>query len=252
MKIQLIRHATLLLTYAGVRFLIDPMFSGREENPPIPNTANDRRNPLVPLPAAVSPNTYAQPDVLVVTHLHRDHWDSAAAAVIPKATPVLCQPGDEAAFQEAGFTSVTAVNASISVHGVTLTRTSGQHGTGEIGRMMGRVSGFVFQAEGEPTVYLAGDTIWCEDVREAIAIHKPEWAILNAGGARFTTGDPITMDADDMIQVCRFAPQLKLVAVHMDAINHCLVTRADLRERLAREGLLEQVMIPEDGEKVVG
>jgi hypothetical protein len=34
----------------------------------------------------------------------------------------------------------------------------------------------------------------------------------------------------------------------MDAINHCLVTREDLKSRLAAEGLMHQVMIPNDGE----
>ncbi|MGG1267766.1 hypothetical protein [Brevibacillus laterosporus] len=39
-----------------------------------------------------------------------------------------------------------------------------------------------------------------------------------------------------------------IIALHMDTINHCLVTRADLRSRLEEEKLLDQVMIPEDGE----
>jgi hypothetical protein len=38
------------------------------------------------------------------------------------------------------------------------------------------------------------------------------------------------------------------VAVHMEAINHCLLTRDELREKLQSEGLLGRVEIPADGE----
>ena len=54
---------------------------------------------------------------------------------------------------------------------------------------MGAVSGFVFSRDKE-SIYLAGDTIWCEDVEKALLNFKPAITILNAGGARFLTGDP--------------------------------------------------------------
>ncbi|MFC5452200.1 MBL fold metallo-hydrolase [Paenibacillus aestuarii] len=246
MKLQLVRHATLWLQYAGLQLLIDPMFSGAGANPPIANSTNDRRNPLVPLPLDLL--TLLQPDAILVTHLHRDHWDEAAIATLPKSTPLFCQPGDEAAITSSGFTAVAPIQESFVFQGVTISRTGGQHGTGDIGVKMGQVSGFVLQAEDEPTLYIAGDTIWCEDVRQALDAYKPDVTVVNAGGAQFAVGDPITMNADDVVQCCQYAPYTRVIAVHMDTINHCLVTRADLRERLASEGLLEQVAIPEDGD----
>ncbi|TBL80803.1 MBL fold metallo-hydrolase [Paenibacillus thalictri] len=249
MELQLIRHATLWLHYGGVQFLIDPMFSDQGANPPIINSPNDRRNPLVPLPFDAV--RLQKPDAVIVTHLHKDHWDEAAAALLDKATPVLCQPRDEIPLALDGFSSVTSINKQLEFKGVTLIRTNGQHGTGEIGEKMGQVSGFVFKKEGEPTLYLAGDTIWCSDVLEALDAHRPDITIVNAGGARFTVGDPITMDADDVVAVSKHAPYTQMVAVHMDSINHCLVTKVDLRKRLAEEHLQHQVIVPEDGEKVL-
>lgn len=245
MKLQLIRHATLWLQYAGVNFLIDPMFSDIGVNPPIINSTNDRRNPLVPLPFAILDEM--RPDAVVVTHLHRDHWDDAAVAALSKTTPILCQPGDDATIASSGFTSVTTIHATLSFKGVTIIRTRGQHGTGEIGKKMGSVSGFVLKADNEPALYIAGDTIWCDDVKQALDTNQPDITVINAGGARFAVGDPITMDGDDVVNLCQYAPYTKVVAVHMDTINHCLVTRADLYSRLTIEGLLEQVAIPRDG-----
>lgn len=130
-------------------------------------------------------------------------------------------------------------------------RTGGQHGTGEIGRLMGQVSGFVLRAPGEPTLYLAGDTIWCPEVADALATHRPDVAVLNTGAAQFLTGDPITMGASDVIATCRAAPDLRAIAVHLETVNHCRLSRADLRAALAEAGLAQRVRIPADGERIV-
>ncbi|WP_042166408.1 MBL fold metallo-hydrolase [Paenibacillus gorillae] len=246
MKLQLIRNATLRLQYAGVELLIDPMLSEAGSSPPIINTANDRRNPLVPLPAAYE--TDVLPDAVFVTHLHNDHWDEAARKAIPHTTPILCQPGDEGAIAESGFGNVTPIVDTASFQGIAIRRFGGQHGTGDIGKMLGPVSGFLLQAEGEPSIYIAGDTIWCSEVEDALDGYHPDITVVNAGGARFVEGDPIIMDAADVASVCRHAPYTKVVAAHMDAINHCYTTRAGLRKELESEGLLNQVLIPEDGE----
>ncbi|MNW64835.1 hypothetical protein D3C74_431530 [compost metagenome] len=97
-------------------------------------------------------------------------------------------------------------------------------------------------------LYVAGDTIWCDEVKEALDEHKPEVIIVNAGGAQFLTGGHITMNEQDIIELCRYAPEASVIAVHMESINHCLVTREQLSARLEREGLLERVKIPADGE----
>lgn len=66
MKIKLIRHATLWLEYGGATFLIDPMLSAQGVNPPIMNSGNERRNPLVSLPGPVQ--QWLEPDAVLVTH----------------------------------------------------------------------------------------------------------------------------------------------------------------------------------------
>jgi L-ascorbate metabolism protein UlaG (beta-lactamase superfamily) len=113
---------------------------------------------------------------------------------------------------------------------------------------MGDVSGFVIAADGEPTVYLAGDTIWCDEVEAAITAHHPDVIVVNAGAARFVHGDPITMDVDDVVATCNAAPDAVVVAVHMEAINHCLLTRDALRAGVAAAGLDGRVLTPADGE----
>jgi hypothetical protein len=55
-----------------------------------------------------------------------------------------------------------------------------------------------------------------------------------------------------VIRVCWTLTTTQVIAVYMEALNHCFLTRSDLRERLEQENLLGQVEIPEDGATVAG
>lgn len=247
MQIQLIRHATLRVSMGGHTILVDPMLSAKEEMDPVQNASNTRRIPLVELP--FSPDEILKNvDVVLVTHTHRDHWDDAATALVPKALPILCQPEDETKFRDWGYTDVRPVRVSIDFDGLSVTRTGGQHGTGDLAKKMAPVSGFVLRAESEPSLYIAGDTIYCPDVEHALDQHDPHVTVVNAGAAQFIMGDPITMNAKDVAKTVRRAPNSQIIAVHMEAINHCLLKRAHLEAELEREGLRGRVLIPKDGE----
>jgi L-ascorbate metabolism protein UlaG (beta-lactamase superfamily) len=249
MRLWLLRHATLHVHAAGLRLLVDPQLDRAGVRPPIANTANARPNPLVelPEPAQVAVDRV---DAVIVTHTHQDHLDATALELLDRAVPVLCQPEDAEALLAHGFTDVRPVADAVELGPLRITRTGGRHGTGEIGELMGPVSGFVVAGPDEPVVYLAGDTVWCDEVRAALDEHAPAVVVLNAGAARFLEGDPITMTADDIVHVARHAPDARVVAVHMEAVNHCGLTRADLHQRLRDEGLGQRVTVPEDGTEV--
>ena len=252
MEITLVRSATLVVRFAGHTLLVDPMLGDAGCMPPVENTANPRRNPLVGLPfnEGELASLLGRIDAVLVTHTHKDHWDAAAIEAIPKATPVVCQPEDEERIRGDGFAEVLPVGTSLDWRGIEFVRTGGRHGTGEIGREMAPVSGFVLGAPGEPVLYIAGDTIFCPEVEDALRAHRPDVTIVNSAGARFVAGDPIVMTAEDVVSVCRALPSTRVVAVHMEALNHCFLTRAELRETLRREEMLDRVEIPEDGERV--
>lgn len=88
MKIQLLRHATLLITINNKKILVDPMLSKAGEMPPIDNSPNSCRNPLVELMAPT--NFPKEIDAVLLTHAHRDHLDDAAIKQLPKNKPILC------------------------------------------------------------------------------------------------------------------------------------------------------------------
>jgi L-ascorbate metabolism protein UlaG (beta-lactamase superfamily) len=235
MRVTLVRHATLLVDLDGRRVLVDPQLDPEGARPPIDNTPNPRRNPLVPLPMPAE-DVVRGLDAVIVTHLHRDHLDETAERLLPRDVPVFCQPEDEARLRELGL-AARPVHDTLVWDGVVIHRTGGRHGTGAIADRLAPVSGFVLDG-----VYVAGDTVWCDEVASAIGRHKPRAAVVNSGGARFLQGDPIVMTAADVLEVAARVPAV--VAVHMEAINHCVLTRAELR------AAAPDVLVPEDGETV--
>ena len=245
-SLRLVRHATLLLEFGGTTLLVDPMLGEAGSMPPIPDSPNDRRNPLVDLP-----ETDLAHDALLITHLHRDHLDDAARERLAGDVPTLCQPEDADELADAGFSDPRPVEASVGFEGVRVTRTPARHGHGDLAERMGPVSGFVLEAEGEPTLYHAGDTVWYEGVAETLDRFDPDVVVANAGAAQFTEGRPITMTAEDVLATCEHT-DATVVVDHVDAINHCLLTREDLRSALAEAGtgVEAQVVVPEDGESV--
>ena len=246
MRLRLIRNATLHLRVAGRHLLVDPMLDPAGARPPVENTANPVRNPLcdLPEPAAIVVNGL---HATLITHLHQDHLDATGIELLPGDLPVLCQPEDAETLRGHGFADVRPVDDALEWDGLRFTRTGGRHGTGAIGEALAPVSGFVIAAEGEPVLYVAGDTIWCDEVAAALDEHAPDVVVVNAGAARFLEGDPIVMTADDVVAVARHAPDARVVVVHLEAINHCPLTRADLRQRLRDEGLTGRVTVPENG-----
>jgi L-ascorbate metabolism protein UlaG (beta-lactamase superfamily) len=234
-RLTLVRHATLLVELDGRRVLVDPMLGDAGAYAPIENTPSPRPNPLVPLP----PVELEPLDAIVVTHLHNDHYDPAAAETLPKDVPLFTQPPSAARLSEDGFRDVRPVADELDWDGIAISRTGGRHGHGEIADELGPVSGFVFRATGEPSLYVAGDTVWCPEVAEALERHRPDVVVVNAGAARFLDSDPITMDADDVRRVVEAVP--RVVAVHMEAVNHCLLTRAALR------AAVPEALVPADG-----
>jgi len=248
-RVELVRHATLLVDYAGLRLLVDPLLAEPASLPPMSPAADERPNPLVALPRPVD-QLLAGVDAVLVTHTHSDHWDPSAQAALPTATPVLAQPNDLQTIAGQGFTRVQGVEEDHALGDARITRVDARHGHGQMAQDMAPSSGYVLRAPGEPTLLLTGDTVFYEGLAATLAQHQPGVVVVNTGAAEFSEGGPITMTADDVVLTARAGPGALLVAVHLEAINHCGLTRAALGRRLSSEGLAQRVHVPADGDVI--
>lgn len=245
--LTLLRHAAVLIDLGGQCVLVDPMLDAVGERDAIENSPQPRRNPLVTLPANAEAEL-ARVTAAVVTHLHADHLDASGTAFLnAAAVPVAGQAEDLATLSAAGIVAPTTIGSS-AFGGVQVTRTGGRHGVGALADLLAPVSGVVL-GHADTRIYVAGDTVPCAAFDDALREHRPTVLVLNAGGARFLEGEPITMTAADVVAIAQAHPDTIVVAVHMDAINHCVDTRDVLWAEIARVGVTN-VRVPGDGERV--
>lgn len=255
LNLQQVRNATVKITYGDTTFLIDPMLAKKGAYPGFENTyRSNLRNPLVDLTESPE-QVIAGVDAVIVTHTHLDHWDDAAQKVLPKDIPLFAQHEEDAQLiRSQGFKNVRVLTDQAEFGGVKIIKTGGQHGTDEmyavpaLAKPLGEAMGVVFQAPGYKTLYLAGDTIWRKEVDQAIEKFQPEVIVLNAGKAKMSGYEgSIIMGEEDVLRAAQVAKDAKIVAVHMDAINHMSLTRDELRSYVKIHGIENRVDIPADG-----
>lgn len=194
-------------------------------------------------------------DAVIVTHTHLDHWDTAAARLLPKEKIVFTQNKQDAEIIRAeGFQHVHILSDKTEFAGIILSKTSGQHGSDEayaddaIAQRLGEACGVVFTHPQEKTLYLAGDTVWNHHVDSALSTYRPDVVVLNAGYAQIDRFGAIIMGTEDVFQVHKKVPDAVLIATHMEAINHCALTRNALRQFSREHGFNSCLRVPEDGE----
>ena len=213
-----IRNATGKLTINNTTFLIDPFLAPKDTYPGFEGTFNyQQRMPMVDLPVSID-NLLSDITAAVVTHTHLDHWDDTAIKSIPKSLPIFVQnTADKELITSQGFNDVR----------------------------------IIFEAADEPTVYLVGDTVWTSDVEKALLRFDPNVIIMNTGYAQILGfEDSIIMGTKDIGRMVVRKPEAKIIAVHMDTVNHTATSRKDVRKFIKGTNIESHVAVPEDGETI--
>ena len=257
MNIQQIRSATIIINYADKRFLVDPMFAPKDAFPPIIDCFTpDLKWPLVDLPFSVE-EILQNIDAVIMTHFHFDHFDEYAVKALPKDIKMFAQDEyDKNVLTDFGFNNVEIIKEEGTVFGdVTMYKTNCVHGIKETTmpyfdkyNIRHEAMGVVFKNEHEKTLYLAGDTIWCDYVKNAIEKYNPSVIIVNAAKAQMLKSGPIIMGTEDIEKVHKCAPDAKIIASHMDTVGHATLNRKQLGEFVRKNNLSESILIPEDGD----
>lgn len=259
MKITQIRNATLKIEYGGHVFLVDPWlvekggmgafrnfpyFCVRPEQETIPMPMRD-----LPMPI---PDILSGVDALILTHLHPDHIDMEADGtighILPKNLPVFVDDVNDAhVLLKSGFTDVTVLYSNSEFGSVNIKWTPCRHGS-KI--PMCPACGVIMQAPGEKTLYIAGDTIWFDGVKDTLEKYRPDIMIVNACAATLQVYGRLIMDAEDVAKTYEAALQAKIIVSHMDVVTHAMLTRQDMRKFIDDNNLAEAVLMPDDGESL--
>ena len=147
-SITYVGHSTVLLEIDGARILTDPMLRSR--------AGFLRRHP-----PAVAPDSFASLDLVLISHLHRDHLDLPSLRALAPGIPLLVPRGAGELLAGAGHERVIEIGAgeTTSVGPIEVTAVPAEHDNrrGPWGPTAEPL-GFVVAERSARRVYFAGDT----------------------------------------------------------------------------------------------
>ncbi len=252
MKITQIRNATIIIEIQGQRILLDPMLAPQSSLPKLRYFRSKQRNPLVELPVAFK-QVQEKIDFAMITHCqkgHFDHLDRAGVRWLRKHNiQTFCTPHDYAYLNKKGIrTHVLEDKCSSFMHG-TIEQIPATHTSGWLVPFMEHGTGYYIKLPNEPSLYLMGDTILTDEIRRFIQLEQPNYIVAPTGKAQFDIGPPLLLDEADILELASLSTGT-IIANHMDALDHCRISRSDLASLLNEHKLAAQFLIPRDGEEL--
>jgi len=254
-KLQYIRQATVLLEVNSKKIVIDPVLSDKGTQDPIP-FSNEKRIPMNDLPISKD-IIIQQADAVLITHYHPDHFDVDAEKLLPKDILIFCQPFDVEKLKSKGFTNLQSIEKVVTWSGISIKRYEAHHHEGATGAMpFGESSSFSL-AFREETIFITGDAVLDNLLKKALKGEKPTHIIANTGECTFSKPNPVlepgkymTLTKEELLNIAMENKKATLIAIHMDAINHCRLTKEQFRLFLKEQekSIQNKILVPNEGE----
>lgn len=215
---------TLLVEAHGWRILSDPTFDppGRRYGFGWGTSSVKTTGPAVPA------DDLGQLDLVLLSHDHHaDNLDDAGRALLPGARSVVTTPSGArrlAAANTSGLApwSTTTVSAP-GLPDLTITATPCRHGPPLSRPIAGEVVGFALQWADDPAVvWISGDTVLYDGVREVAARLEVDVAVLHLGSVRFGLTGPLrySMSGRDALELVELIGPRVAVPVHFEGWSH--------------------------------
>ncbi len=248
MKIHHLRNATFILHLGKHQLLVDPMLGEVGSISSLkPFGRNKKRNPLVPLPSGAS-GAVRRATGCLITHCqrkHLDHLDKAGMALLKEMElPVWAAFRDVPWLKEHGLQAHELKNGDLGLKVIAL---PAKHGRGLAGAAMGPGTGWFLQYPDEPSIYITGDTVLTPQISDAVKELKPDLIVAPAGNANLGAGSDILFTVEELVHLAHMSGAF-MIFNHMEALDHCPVTRESLQKVLDEYEIAENCWIPKDGE----
>jgi L-ascorbate metabolism protein UlaG (beta-lactamase superfamily) len=259
-RVTFVGNATVLLEWGPFTVLTDPNFLHAGQRAYLGYGLASRRL----LEPALSISELPSLDLVVLSHLHGDHWDRVARRRLDRSLPIVTTPhaarrlqGVHRFHRAVGLRTWETHTATKEGATLRVTSMPGMHAPGLVGRLLPPVMGSLIElgdtsGEVQRRVYVTGDTLMYDGVRE-IARRFPsiDMAVVHLGGTTLPGGLVVTMDGGqgaDLLEVIR--PGVA-VPVHYDDYTVFKSPLSDFVDEVARRGLGEQVRVVARGESAL-
>lgn len=233
---------TALLDMRGLRLITDPTLDpAGSVYPTAVYTLRKTEGP------AVAPERLGAIDAVLLSHDHHfDNLDRAGRELLAQAEVVLTTPAGAARLGGSARGLSPWDSVTLTAPGgdrLEITGTPARHGPADGDR--GPVTGFVLAWPDDPdhAVYVSGDTVWYEGVREVARRFRITTALLFVGAARVREVGPahLTFTADEAAEAARAFADATIVPLHYEGWAHFSEGRADIERAFRAAGLAERL-----------
>ena len=256
-NLRFIGNATVLLRLGGFTILTDPNFIHRGEQIPLGYGLTTTRLTDPALEIEELPPL----DLVVLSHWHADHFDRVAEERLPRSLPILTTPEAARELGERGFEAAIALEtwqtASRDKDGTQLSITAmpGRHAPSALAVALPDVMGSLLElAPGSDQpgirVYISGDTIMYEGLREIPGRYPQlDLALVHLGGTR-VMGVTVTMDADQGVELLQLLRPRMAIPIHFDDYEAFKSPLEDFVSAVRDAGLEDRVRYVARGESI--
>jgi len=228
---------TALIEVGGWRLLTDPTFDppGGDYRFGWGTGSRKLAGPSI-APAAVEPI-----DAVLLSHdHHEDNLDPVGRALLPGAGVVVTtEPGAKRLGGNARGLAPWATTRLEAPDRPTIevTATPCRHGPPLSRPIVGAVIGFSLRWEGQQdgTLWISGDTVLYDGVREVARNVRVDVALLHLGGVRFPVTGPLryTMTAHEAVELCDVMQPRLAIPIHYEGWKHFQEGREAIERELA-------------------
>jgi L-ascorbate metabolism protein UlaG (beta-lactamase superfamily) len=250
--------ATVLLKYAGFTLLTDPNFLHKGEHVHLGYGARAKRltNPAVEI------ENLPPLDLILLSHLHEDHFDRLVARTLQKNTPIVTTPKAAQGLSKLGF-RVThplktwqTLNFERGDYRLRITALPARHAPGPLASLLPEVMGSMleFQDRAENMlmrIYISGDTLYCDQLKAIPQRYADiDLALIHLGGTK-VFGLMVTMDARQGVKTLKRINPRKAIPIHYDDYTAFKSPLIDFQRAIADNGLQDRVHYLHHGETYV-
>ncbi len=247
--------ATVLLRYAGFTLLTDPNFLHMGDHIHIGYGLRTERqtNP------AINIEDLPPLDLIVLSHMHEDHFDRLVMRKMNKMVPIVTTPQAVKTLGKKGFRRtypLTMWQTLTMMKGesqLSITAMPGKHGPGLVNNLLPPVMGsmleFTTPADKQALrLYISGDTLMHKELAE-IPKRYPDidLALLHLGGTK-VMGILLTMDAKQGVEAVKLINAREIVPIHYNDYKVFKSPLDDFKRAVTKAGLEKRVRYINRGE----
>ncbi len=247
--------ATVIIRYAGWTILTDPNFLHRGHSVHLGYGLHSERLTEPALDIEDLPPI----DLVLLSHLHEDHFDRVAERELERDLPIVTTPHAARSLKRKGFKNSRALKTwqTLTVtkgsEMLRITSMPGHHAPGILNRVLPPVMGSLLEWQNEVgntvlNMYITGDTLVYDKIKE-IPKRYPDidLALLHLGGTR-VLGLLVTMDAKQGVEMVRIIDPTIAIPIHYNDYTVFKSPLEDFQAEIRAAGLEHLIRYLRHGE----